>query len=187
MLENINKTWSTNHGWLLSGASLIVGLVACLIWYLDWVPEINFVNFTTKPPLVSQSIQPQSGILVAQINASSERQGKKGRILLYSRNAEQTQPPQYQEKFVLDERGASAILLIVPTAEYMAIAFIDENDNGQLDFEDEQAVEPFSFPRTALSGADTENLLSVEGGLVSLQAQIPILVTFDFAVPTVGR
>jgi hypothetical protein len=181
MLDNLNKTWANNHGWLLSGASLIVGLVACLIWYLDWVPQIIFSNSATKQPLVSQAIQPQSGILVAQIIGPQDSlQHKKGRILLYSGNSEPNQLPQYQEKFALDDRNMASILLVVPKAEYTVIAFIDENDNGVLDFEGDQALERFRLPRIATSEQDTENEIPAEGGLVNLQSQIPVLCTFDF-------
>jgi hypothetical protein len=183
-MSDLNKTWSSNHGWLLSGASLMVGLAACIILYMDWVPRISFVNATGKPPVISQSIQPQSGILVAQIISPDGSRGKKGKILLYSRNnTEQTQPPLHQEKFVLDERGTSTILLIVPTAEYTVLAFMDDNDNGQLDFVDAKAVEKFRLPQNVVSARDTEQSIAVEDGLVSIQSQVPIMCIFDFSLP----
>jgi hypothetical protein len=76
----------------------------------------------------------------------------------------------------------AAILLIVPTNEYMVIAFIDENDNGQLDFEGDQALESFRVPRTAVSERESDEA-PVEAGLINLQPQTPILCIFDFAAP----
>jgi hypothetical protein len=139
-----------------------------------------FTNVSSKPPAIFQTIQPQSGILVAQINAPPENKGDTGRILLYPKNADQNQLPLYQEKFTFDERGMAAILLIVPNDEYVVIAFIDENDNGQLDFDGEQALESFRLPRAAKSGTESEDQPPTDGGLITLQAQIPVLCTFDF-------
>lgn len=191
MLSNFKKTWNNNHGWQLSGASLIVGLVACLIWYMDWVPEVVFSSSTAKPILVSQTLQPQSGIMVAHINGPANSQGKSGRILLYPQESEKDEPPQFQEKFAFDERGMAAILLIVPTAQYTVIAFIDDNDNGQLDFEGDQALESFRLPRSVTGGQnsggqesgdpESEAKAPVENGVINLQAQTPVLCTFDFS------
>lgn len=183
MWKNLYKTWSSNHGWLLSGASLIVGLVASCIWYLDLVPQLNFVSGGVKQPLISQSIQPQNGVLVAQVNALPESKRKKGRILLYTQSIDQTQTPEYQEKFEFDERGNAAILLVVPASEYMAIAFIDDNDNGQLDFDGETALESFRLPRTLASGQVIPSENPAEGGVIKLQPQVPMLCTFDFTIP----
>lgn len=77
--------------------------------------------------------------------STAESHGQKGRIQLYSPSIDQMQPPMYHEKFVIDERGMAAILLIVPASDYTVVAFIDANDNGQLDFDGERAIEAFDF------------------------------------------
>ncbi|MFO0943765.1 MAG: hypothetical protein U0930_23770 [Pirellulales bacterium] len=182
MWKNIFNAWANNHGWLLSGTGLIAACVACTIWYLELVPLV-FLGSSDNKALVSQTVQSQNGILVAQIQASAERKNSKGKILLYIPDDEQNAFPVYQERFTLDERGAASLLLVVPAREYSMIAFIDTNDNGQIDFEDDRAKEDFRMPHTfTVSGASAS---PTSRGIVALPAQTPCLCVFDFTTSSV--
>lgn len=177
MWKNFYSVWVANHGWLLSGAGVIVACVACTIWYFELVPLV-FLKSSANKALVSQTVQSQNGILVAQIQATAEKKNAKGKILLYIPDDDQNAFPVYQEKFVLDERGSASLLLVVPAREYSMIAFIDANDNGQIDFEDDRAKEDFRMPRMfTVSGGTTS---PTNRGVVSLPPQTPCLCLFDF-------
>lgn len=156
---------------------MLVGALACVVWYFELVPLLLFEP-PTKQAQVSQTVQSQNGILVAQILDSPERKNAKGKIFLFIPNEDQTALPVYQERFTLDERGLASILLVVPAREYSLIAFIDSNDNGQLDFDNDRATEEFRMPKSVtISGSSTA---PAPGGLVALPAQIPCLCYFDF-------
>lgn len=182
LAKNLYNAWVSNHGWLLSGAGLIVTTVACTVWYLDWVPQL-IMSAPAKQAVVSQAIQSQNGILVAQILASAEQKGAKGRIQVYVPSEDQNAPPAYQERFVLDERGMASLLLVVPAREYSMIAFIDANDNGLIDFEDNRATEDFRMPKSVTVDGAVAN---PTGGLINLPPQIPCLCLFDFAVQPIA-
>lgn len=178
MFKSVHNTWSNNHGWLLSGAGVIVALAACLIWYLDWIPRISLTNQNEKA-VVSQSIQKQNAILVAQIVSGPEQKGAKGRILLFLPSEDQRSLPTYQERFILDDRGMASLLLVVPAREYSMIAFIDANDNGQLDFDDQRATEDFRLPKFVSINDNSIQSLGPNG--ITLPPQIPCLCVFDFS------
>lgn len=178
-MKSIYQTWVTNHGWLLSGTALLVGAVACMVWYLDWVPLV-FLSSGNKSAVVSQSIQKQNGILVAQVVASEELRGQKGKILLYISSEDHSAMPTYQERFTLDDRGMASLLLVVPAQDYSMIAFLDANDNGQLDFVDNRAVEEFRLPKRSSSNEASEDVSN--NGPITLPPQAPCLCVFDFSV-----
>ncbi len=156
---------------------MIAACVACFIWYLELVPLV-FLKSSANKALVSQTVQSQNGILVAQIQASPELKSAKGKILLYIPNDDQNAFPSYQERFTLDERGSASLLLVVPAREYSMIAFIDTNDNGQIDFEADRATEDFRMPTLVTVSGGTAG--PAAGGIVSLPAQAPCLCLFDF-------
>jgi hypothetical protein len=180
-LNDWNQIWRNNHGWMLSGASAIAALAACVILYFDMVPRIALKPLSEQP-VVAQAIQAQNGILVAHVVAAKKDQGKRGRIQLYLPNQDQTKPPVYQESFSIDERGMAAILLVVNADEYLVVAYIDENDNGLLDFIGDQPVEIFRLPKPVAGSISSENS-PTEGGIIQLQPQIPYLCVFDFSQP----
>lgn len=177
LAARVAQAWTQNHGWLLSGASLIVAMVACGLWYLGLVPVL-LLSSPTKRPIVSQSIQGQSGILVAQVIADEASKNKAGRILLFTPSNDSNAPPAYQERFTLDERGLASLLLVVPATSYSIIAYIDENENSQLDFDnDGRALESFRLPQAVTVNGIDKNLA---GGLIDLPARIPCLCVFNF-------
>jgi hypothetical protein len=163
------------------GASLVSGALASLFWFMDWIPEFQILSVSSKP-VVSEIIQPQNGILVAQVSAPESMSGKSGLILLFAPNSDLAQPPTYQQKFQLDKRGSATLLLVVGSGTYATLAFLDLNDNGQLDYRELQPLEPIRFPKFKASEPRTD-LAEEESSpttIVELRPRDASFCEFDF-------
>lgn len=177
MRSYVRSVWRDNHGgWLLSVAAL-----ACIslgiVWRLDLVPEFE-ISRSPKRPLLSQTITSQNSILVAQINASDKSADVRGMILLFPPDGDPLQPPSFQQAFQLDASGMTTVLMVLQPGTFKVIAFLDLNNNGQLDFEESKPLEPMRLP-SATGMRDGTDLPQSDLEVV-LAPQVPVFRVFQF-------
>lgn len=176
MQEYLRSTWRDNNGWWLVISATLVGSLLCILWFFQLLPDV-WIASPNNQPILSQTIQPQNSILVAQVNATENAIGKKGFILLYRPEGFPNDLPAYQTGFQLDESGAVTLLMVLPPGVYKTVAFLDLNDNGQLDFDGNQPLEPISFPASK-SGVDPEEAASPLD--ITLAPRDPVFCLFEF-------
>lgn len=177
MRNYLRSTWRENNGWWLVGSAALVGGLLSLLWFFQMFPDL-WVASTSNQPILSQTVQAKNSILVAQVNASEEAGGKRGFLLLYRPDGLASDAPAYQQAFELDDSGAVTVLMVLPPGIYRAVAFLDLNDSGQLDFEGDQPLEPIRFPKSRFMGGSGELQSPAE---ITLAPKEPVFCLFDFA------
>ena len=179
MWKKLRNIWLTNHGWWLLIAGGITYLLASLLWYVQWPGDL-WLSQRSNRPLLTQKIQPQTGILVAQVNSQGYRAGTNGLILLFRPDRELDDPPAFRQEFQLDESGLTTLLMVLPPGDYAVVAFLDLNNNGQLDFDGTRPAEPMRFP---LSKSTNEPGTLEQRPEITLTPQEPLLCVFRFVAP----
>jgi hypothetical protein len=168
--------WRENDGWWLVLASVCVAAIFSMLWFFQWLPG-EWITQPKNRPILSQTIQQQNSILVAQVNASPEAAGKRGLILLFLPETAPDQPPSYQQSFQLDESGMVTLLMVFPPGAYTTVAFLDLNDNGQLDFQAGQPLEPMRFPISKSSSESNDLEAPMD---ITLSPENPVFCLFEF-------
>lgn len=175
MWTYVRTVWRENNGgWLL-----VVGVVACVLlgtlWRWELIPDIA-ISSTPRKPLLSQTITRQNSILVAQVTAPKEAAGTNGLILLFRPENDAQQPPTFQQGFQLDESGMTSVLMVLPPGSYNVVAFLDINNNGQLDFDGSKPLEPMELP-SSTPRLDNDSQKNAE---IILAPQVPVFCQFQF-------
>lgn len=173
----MRNAWRDNHGGWLLGVASVACITLAVIWKLDLVPDFE-ISQSPKRPLLSQTITSQNSILVAQVNASEESAGVRGMILLFPPEGDPLQPPSFQQSFQLDSSGMTTVLMVLQQGTFKVIAFLDLNENGQLDFEENKPLEPMRLPSIA-AVRDAFTLPESELEVV-LAPQVPVFRVFQF-------
>lgn len=172
----LRGVWQDNHGgWLIAVAALTC-LVIGLLWRLQLVPDIRISSGANRP-ILSQTIPPQNGILVAQVIAPNPTATQRGLILLFRPEDDLQQPPVFQQSFQLDESGMTTLLIVLPPGPYKAAAFLDINENGVLDFKDALPVEPVQYPNSKNQSVSEDRQ---EMSPIVLLGQEPLFCLFQF-------
>lgn len=172
----IRRAWRENNGWWLVASAALVGCLLCILWFFQLLPDV-WIASPRNQPILAQTIQSQNGIMVALVNATDNARGKRGFILLYRPEGFPNDLPAYQQGFLLDESGMATLLMVLPPGTYMTVAFLDLNDNGQLDFDGNQPLEPISLPGSK-SGGDLEG--SSSPSQITLAPRDPVFCLFEF-------
>jgi len=176
MWTNVRNVWRENNGgWLL-----VVGVTASVLlgvlWRWELIPDIA-ISTAPQKPLLSQTITRQNSILVAQIMAPQGESGTKGLILLFRPENDPQQPPAFQQLFQLDESGMTTVLMVLPPGTYSVFAFLDKNNNGQLDFEGSVPLEPMKLPTSSIRSDGASQEANSE---ITLAPQVPVFCLFHF-------
>jgi hypothetical protein len=176
MQDYFRSAWRENNGWWLLTSAALIGSLLCLLWFFQLLPEV-WIASPNNQPILSQTIQSQNSILVAQVNATENAMGKKGFIFLYRPEGFPNDLPAYQQGFELDESGMVTLLMVLPSGTYKTVAFLDLNDNGQLDFDGDQPLEPIRFPASKSLGDQDELDSPLE---ITLAPRDPVFCLFEF-------
>jgi uncharacterized protein (DUF2141 family) len=176
MWTYMRHVWRENNGGWLLLAGIAASLLLGFLWRWQLIPDIK-ISKTTQQPLLSQTIARQNSVLVAQIMASDVEAGSKGLILLFRPENDPQQPPAFQQSFRLDDSAMTTVLMVLPPGTYSVFAFLDKNDNGQLDFEGTVPLEPMKLPSSSIrSNSESQE----SGAEVTLVPQIPVFCLFRF-------
>lgn len=176
MHSYLRTAWRENNGWLLVASASAVGAILCLLWFLEWLPDLS-ISRRSGQPILTQTIPSQDSILVAQINTSQNAIGKRGLILLYRSDDFSNEYPAYQQSFQLDDSGMVTLLMVLPPGTYKTVAFLDLNDNGQLDFDGDVPLEPMRLPTSRSPAGQEESDRPAE---ITLAPREPVFCLFDF-------
>lgn len=156
MPNDFQTAWRKNQGNLLLVLAGLATITVSAVWYFDALPKIELVSGSGDPTL-ARTITRQPTVLVATVltpPATSERQVV-GQVLIFQPFGQLTQEnaPVAQQDFVVGESPVQVVLFTtLPPGEYAAVAYLDTNANGFLDFDGNgDPSEPFqlSYPRSA--------------------------------------
>ncbi len=184
MFEHLSTAWKYNRGTLLIVIGGVAGTLMCGIWYFQLLPNIEFTPQTT----VSATLPTQFSLLVVTIRGPrhlpdnlGEEQLPKGYFQLFSAAGTLADrgTPHLSREFILD--GEDIVALAIDDMQpgtYSALAFIDTNFNGQLDFNDQgQAIEPF---RLSLPSDATADSLNLQDAALELSPGQKVFLNIDF-------
>ncbi len=167
MIRQILNSWRENRGNLLVLLGLLAGLLMCLIWYFQLVPDVALLNRRVPGTLVSTASRPNSSSLVAIVRsplrktlhtragqASSWSEVPQAIVEVYAPH--DPLPPQAAPLLIqsVSLRGDGVPVAVVfsdlQPGRYAAVAYIDVNDSGALDTyqaDGETIAEPFCVAR----------------------------------------
>ncbi len=209
MLKSILKSWKENRGNLLLALGSVAGLMMCLVWYFQLVPEVRLMALSLPSTMVS-STGPRSapnslvGILRLppreRLAKSLTPESLRAVVEVYPPHDTITEhlfSPLLVQVVTLPEGGGPVAVVFndLPPGRYAAVAYIDLDDNGRFDLDEAKLnSEPFSLarllgpPRQASAAND---LLNETGGAIAEAPELPVgifeletgrttLIVFDF-------
>ncbi len=164
MLKKVLSAWRRNHGTQLFAIGCGAGLIMCIMWYKQWLPELNIAggpaNFTRQADKLDTT-----SYFVAHITGpipTAESLGKKGFISLFAYNDSpdnEERLPVVTQEFQLDIMGTATIVQELTPGLYTAFAFLDLNDNGRIDLDEHGTpLEPFRTSAPTAGPQDFNNL-----------------------------
>lgn len=180
-------SWHNNRGNFLLGLAFAAGLVMCIVWYFDMVPDIRLVPHTTSTAATQITRQDKNQLVVtirgpelptAMLEAEAYFAGE---VELYSPvgSLRDRSPPLLSRRFELRDNRPVAIVFEIPvTGEYAVMAYFDLNENGVLDLDENHVpAEPFRLSRSPTA---QENVLDLYHAAVRVRPAATTLVDFDF-------
>lgn len=167
MIRQILKAWKENRGNLLVLLGSLTGLLMCLIWHFQLVPEVGLMSRGVPGTLISATPRPNSSSLVAIVRRSARNPPTEGAgTSAGSGDAPQAIVEVYSPYDPLPHQAAPLLIQAVPLRDdgvpvavvfadlqpgkYAAVAYIDFNDSGMFDTYQsgaETIVEPFCLAR----------------------------------------
>ncbi len=195
MLQNLSDSWKNNRGNLLLSLGAVTGVLMCVVWYYDLVPEVALAQRGLAAQSIRTSRTDQS-VLVAIVQtpplkqppvATGENEALPPVRVIVEMLSPQgflhaTEATSFRRTIDLAPLGGkqAVILSDIPPGSYAVLAFIDLNDNGKLDFDAENinATEPYrlsKLPRKHTVPID------LEATAIEINAQQTALVEFNFA------
>ncbi len=209
MLKSILKPWKENRGNLLLVLGSVTGLLMCLVWYFDLVPEVRLIARSQPSSPVSASgphSAPNSLVGIVRLPArgrlpiTSSPESMRAVVEVYPPHdtiPEQLFTPLLVQKVALPEAGGPMAVVfndLLP-GKYTALAYIDLNDNGRFDF-DEPSLnsEPFRLARLlgpprqpttvneelSSDAGSTDGAPELPAGIFELETGQATLIVFDF-------
>lgn len=162
MFKRIRSAWNNNHGTQLLVIGCVASVAMCLLWYRQWLPEINF----GQPAAISRPTGTVTapGHFVGRIVSSPPADGEqvRGLLLLFAYHTldeVDQHTPTRTLPFQLDPEGTATIVEELPPGRYAAFAFLDYNENGRLDFNSAgDPLEPFQTSSPTQERQDFKNL-----------------------------
>ena len=209
MLKSILKSWEENRGNLLLLLGSAAGLLMCLTWYFQLVPEVHLLARSLPSTLVSTSAPrsvPNSLVGIVRLPPRASFTKTSSTEVLHAVGEvyppletipERLFSPLLVQTITLPKAGGPVAVVFndLQPGRYAAVAYIDFNDNGRFDIEESGVKsEPFSLARLfgpprqptaddeSLSGdgSSTEQAAEFPAGLFELETGQATLIVFDF-------
>ena len=209
MLKSILKSWKENRGNLLLALGSVAGLLMCIVWYFQLVPDVRLIARSLPDTFVSASgprSAPNSLVGIVRtpprqrLIQTSSPEVVHAVVEVYPPNdaiPEQLYTPLLVQTVTLPEAGGPVAVVFndLPPGRYAAVAYIDLNDNGRFDIEESDLKgEPFSLARLPgpprlrptsnekLSGDEDskDGASEVPAGIFELETGQVTLILFDF-------
>lgn len=197
MLQNFLKAWHHNRGnWLLS-LGVVAGLLMCLVWYFQLVPEIRLISRSVSGTLISKTLRSEQSPLVVTLripvlNATTIETPLVDlraivELHLPNESVQSDMTSLFSRSVTLRNDGTPQAVVFseVQPGRYAVLAYIDLNNNEKFDLDEStQPLEPFRLSRRPLVGPAATNLpakvLDLEDAGVEVVSGQATLVEFDF-------
>jgi hypothetical protein len=207
MLQNFAKAWRNNRGNLLLTSGIIAGILMCLVWYLDLVPDVRFVGRNVTGTQVSTSQRSDQSPLVVTLRIPMQATAVEEMPLidlrfvvelhLASETWQPEQIPLFSRSTTLRNDGKPQAVVFgdVQPGMYAVLAYIDLNNNEKFDCDESmQPLEPFRLSRgnpskesssedTGVKGSDSQappQPFNLEQAGVEVVSSEVTLIEFDF-------
>lgn len=178
MIRQILNSWQENRGNLLVLLGSLAGLLMCLIWYFQLVPEVSLMARGIPGTLISTGPRPNSSSLVAilrspvgqvsKINAATKTtsgDALQAIVEVYPPDdsfSQQVAPLITQSVKLRDDGVPVAVVFEnLQPGRYSAVAYIDLNGSGSFDAYEAGTVgvtEPFCLARSLAPAAIDESV-----------------------------
>lgn len=189
MINSENSTsWRGNFGPHLMVTSFVVATIICILWYLQWVPDLQL---RTSGSRLDSNLRPDIGTLVARIELPPQHGYERplnGLIVLFPQSTapERNTVPSYIFRFSLEERNSATLVESVTSGDYTLVAALDLNANQLIDFdEDGQPTEPLlriiSHSQPESSEAD------IPSSEITINTQVPAYFRFSLGAASLDN
>lgn len=142
MFSTLSKTWQVNHGTPIAICSILVAVVMSIAWRFDLVPDIGPPSSFAPGLLGGRATPPQTLLIVTATAPIKEGEltlliQDDGLSLVHTHNAP------------IHDGIAEFVVTQLKRGTYVGRAYIDMNENGQLDMTEEgKALEPAGLVTT---------------------------------------
>lgn len=187
MPSHFQSSWVHNRGNLLLVLGSIAGLIMCLLWYFQLLPDFRFVTPRTEigvPPLRRAALDPLVVVVNGPVrgkNEAGEATQFHGYVELFAAQGTLAadQSPLHSTAFELRAPQAVPVILNgVNPGEYAALAYLDLNDNGKLDFD--ASLLPSEPYRLSNSPTAASNSIDLSEAAFEISVGQIMLLEFDF-------
>ena len=169
MLHKFWKAWQSNGGNLLLILGGAAGLVMCLAWYFQWVPDVRMVGRSVSGALVSKSQRSEPSPLVVVLRfpvihtdpateMSTSDVSAIVELHLASGGLQPDLSPLQQRAIPLPRDGSARALVFADVAPgiYAVLAYLDLNHNERLDIDASlKSIEPYRLSTAARAEQST--------------------------------
>ena len=183
MLKQLIQVWRNNHGPILFVSGFVVAICMSVLWRFNLIPDIG-PALRASPTLMGNRSKPATNIVVMTVT-SDELPDAEVTIQFFS-------PPDMLSDTltpleIRTERLESGLKEFVktdlPRGTFAAIAFVDLNENMQLDINDEGLpTEPFAFA----TSNRTKDASTLANGVFEVGLE-PTFLKFKLKNPVAGE
>ncbi len=197
MLQHFLKAWTNNRGNLLLILGTIAGILMCLVWYFQLVPEVRLITRNFNSSLISRTQLADQSQLVVTLRIPAQSPSAEAQpalelqaiveLHLPTETLQPDQLPLLLRSVALRNDGKPQVVVFtdVQPRTYAVLAYIDLNQNEKFDFDDAgKATEPYRLSRgTGEIIRETDRVphpLDLEPAGVEAVSKQATLVEFDF-------
>ncbi len=146
MLKQLIQVWRNNHGPILFVSGFLVAICMSVLWRFNMIPDIG-PALRASPRLMGDRTKPAPNIVVVSITSEDAPDAEITlQFFAPPEFANETLTPLETRKERLDDGIAEFLLTDLARGTFAAIAYIDANENMQLDISEEGIpTEPYAF------------------------------------------
>jgi len=179
MLKQIINIWRNNNGTILFACGLAVVIVMSILWRFDMIPDVG-QSLRASPMLIGGRVTSLPNIVVVSITSEDPPAAEVHMQVFSTPEMIGDSMSPIESRITTMQNGISEFLIMgLARGTYAGIAYIDSNDNGQIDLaEDGSPAEPFGFAKVR-SEDDTQSLAN---GVFDVSGD-PIFVKINLIKP----
>ncbi len=179
MLKQLLQVWRNNHGPILFVSGFLVAICMSVLWRFNLIPDIGPALRASPTLLGSRSKSLHNIVVVTVTSDDSTSEEVTLQFFSPSEIASETLTPVDTRTERLEGGTAEFLISDLPRGTFAAIAYMDANENMQLDVsEDGTPTEPFAFATTKQA-----NDISVRAKGVFEVGMEPTFLKFDLKQP----
>ena len=150
MLKQIFNIWRNNNGTFLTACGLAVMIVMSILWRFDLIPDLG-QSLRVSPILLGGRVTSLPNIVVVSITSDDFPTAEVQMQVFSTPEMVNESLSPIESHLTTLRNGLSEFLLMgLARGAYAGIAYIDVNNNGQLDLgEDGSPAEPYGFAKAS--------------------------------------